>query len=149
MNISLRPARLADEPVIRSMILKNNLNPFAIDWRSFTVAFNENEPFIGCGQIKRHGDLDELASLMVKDDWQGRGASNLLMESLMNEGGRPLWLMCESLLTEYYERYGFEEVRDPFGLPLYFQNIYWVSRVPMGWMYLLRGTHLAFMVLRT
>ena len=148
MAISLRDATADDEAIIRGLILRNNLNPFDIDWRSFIVAEDAQQNFVGCGQIRRHGGIEELASLMVKDEWQGQGIASLLMEALLGRSDRPLWLMCESTLTGYYKQFGFEEVINPLELPPYFQGVYWFSRVPMGLIFFIRGTHLAFMVLR-
>ena len=145
-NISLRAPKTGEHVVIRRLIAKNNLNPFGLGWENFTVAADEQDELIGFGQIKRHGDLQELASLVVTDEWQGRGVSNLLMDSLLASGGRPLWLMCESSLTAYYDRFGFREMTNPDDLPGYFKQVYWGSRLTFGLVFLFRGTHLAVML---
>ena len=146
-DVTLRPALAAEQSRITQLILQKNLNPFGLDWESFTVAANRENQLVGCGQIKRHGEVEELASLVVVDEWQGRGISKLLMDALMERGKRPLWLMCESHLTPFYKRYGFEEVLNPADLPSYFRNMYWVTRVPLGMVFLIRGTYVAFLVL--
>ena len=97
--------------------------------------------------MSRHGDVDEFASLVVVDEWQGHGVSNILMEALMERGRRPLWLMCESPLTAYYTRYGFKEIKEPDRLPGYFRTMYWITRLAMGVVFFIRGTYVAFMVL--
>ena len=146
-NITLRPASAADLPRIRRLILQNNLNIFGLRWERFTVAVDAAEQFVGCGQIRHHGDVDELASLVVIEEWQGRGVSRILMDALIERGKRPLWLMCESRLIPYYNQFGFKAVEEPLQLPSYFRNVYWVTRLPSGMMLLMRGTYLAFMVL--
>ena len=151
INITVRPAQSAqsaDQPLIRKLVHENNLNPLDLAWHSFSVAVDEQDHVVGCGQIKQHGSLQELASLVVAKDCQGKGVSNLLMDDLLQRANRPLWLMCESPLTAYYERTGFREVNMPSLLPLYFQNIYWFLRLSMGMVFFLRGTYVAFMVLR-
>ena len=145
-EITLRPPRVDEHLLIRRMIASNNLNPFGLAWDNFIVAADEQDRLIGCGQIKRHGELEELASLIVTDEWQGRGVSTLLMNALMERGIRPLWLMCESPLTAYYEKFGFREVENPGELPGYFQNVFWGSRMTFGLLFLFRGTHVAIMV---
>jgi N-acetylglutamate synthase-like GNAT family acetyltransferase len=144
-NIILRSPKPTEYLVIRSLIAKNNLNPFGLDWDSFIVAADEDNKLVGCGQIKCHDNLKELASLVVSDDWQGRGVSTLLMEGLLARADRPLWLMCESSLTEFYERYGFRELLNPNDLPDYFKRVHWGSRIAFGLVFFLRGTHLAVM----
>ncbi len=145
-NITLRLPKTSDHLLIRQLIARNNLNPFGLEWKSFTVAADPQDKLIGCGQIKHHGKLEELASLVVTDEWQGRGVSTLLMNALLERSTRPLWLMCESSLTSYYDRYEFREVENPDELPAYFRNIFWGSRMTLGLLYFFRGTHLAIMV---
>ncbi len=146
-NITLRPVIAAEHQLIRKLILQNNLNPFGLKWESFIVAADEENQFVGCGQIKRHDDVEELASLVVVEEWQGRGVSKILMDALIERGKRPLWLMCESPLTHYYNKFGFEEVEEPANLPSYFRNVYWFTRLSFGVVFLIRGTYVAFMVL--
>ena len=101
-NITLRAVIASDRPLIRRLILQNNLNPWGLEWQSFIVAADGDNKFVGCGQIKRHGDLEELATIVVVKEWRGRGISRILLNALMKRGKRPLWLMCESSLTDYY-----------------------------------------------
>ena len=147
-NLTLRSAVASDRPLIWKLILQNNLNIWGFKWENFLVAVDEEDHFVGCGQIKRHGDVEELASLIVVEEWQERGVSRLLMSALMERAGRPLWLMCESSLVGYYNRFGFEEVKEPAKLPSYFRNLYWLTRMSYGAMLLMRGTYVAFMALR-
>ena len=146
-NITLRPVIAAEHQLIRKLILQNNLNPFGLKWESFIVAADEENQFVGCGQIKRHDDVEELASLVVVEEWQARGVSKILMDALIERGKRPLWLMCESSLTHYYNKFGFEEVEEPANLPSFFRNVYWFTRLSFGVVFMIRGTYVAFMVL--
>ena len=145
--VSLRPATRADQWDIYRLIVSNNLNPLDLDWRRFTVAVDQTDRVVGCGQIRRHGVLDELASLAVAKAWQGRGVSRLLMQNLLERGRRPLWLVCESHLLALYARYGFAEVTAPEALPGYFRMSYWPMRLTLGAMLTMRGTYIAYMVL--
>jgi N-acetylglutamate synthase-like GNAT family acetyltransferase len=143
----LRSARVADQWQITRLILRHQLNVLGIGWENFTVAVDEHDQFVGCGQIKSHGEVDELASLVVVDEWQGKGVAKLLMDELIARSRRPLWLMCESPLTPYYTGFGFREVQQAAKLPNYFQSIYWATRLALGLVFLARGTYVAFMVL--
>ena len=146
-NITLRPAIAADQAVIIRLVIQNNLNPLGLSWQNFIVAVDKEDQFLGCGQIKNHGDIEELASLVVVQEWQGHGVSTVLMDALIKRAKRPLWLMCESPLVSYYDKFGFSEVKEPIDLPSYFRNVYWASRFSFGFALLLRGTYVAFMVL--
>lgn len=147
-NITLRPAIASDRSLIWKLVLQNNLNIWDLRWQNFLVAVGDEDQFVGCGQIKRHGDTEELASLVVVEECQGRGVSKILMDALMERAERPLWLMCESSLIHYYNKFGFEEVKEASNLPTYFRNLFWATRVPSGAMFLIRGTYVAFMALR-
>ncbi len=68
------------------MIKRNNFNPFGLALENFTVATDPQDKLMGCGQIKHHGELQELASLVVADEYQGRGISTLLMDALLARG---------------------------------------------------------------
>ena len=144
-NITLRSAIASDRSMIWKLILQNNLNIWDLRWQNFLVAVDNEGRFVGCGQIKRHGDTEELASLVVIEEWQGRGVSKILMDALMECAGRPLWLMCESSLIQYYRKFGFEEISEVSNLPPYFRNLFWATRLPSAAMSLIRGTYVAFM----
>lgn len=147
MKVELRAATPADQPSITRVIFQNQLNGFGIGWNGFTVAENDRGDFLGCGQIRRHGDIDELASLVIDERWRGHGVSRVLVDDLIERGRRPLWLMCESPLTSYYERFDFREVNDPNQLPSFFRALYWTTRFALGALFFTRGTYVAFMVL--
>ncbi len=147
-DILLRPATAADQLSIYNLVLRHRLNPVDLDWRRFTVAQDTTGRLIGCGQIRRHGEVDELASLVVAPDQQGRGVSRLLMQALLAQGRRPLWLVCESHLRALYQRYGFTEARKPEALPLYFRAGYWPLRLTVGPLLAVQGRYVAYMVLQ-
>jgi N-acetylglutamate synthase-like GNAT family acetyltransferase len=146
--MTLRSALPQEQMLIGRLILENNLNPFGMNWKNFIVAADEKNQLLGFGQIKKHGGVEELASLVVRQEHQGKGISRLLMDSLIESGTRPLWLMCESTLTAYYSAFGFEEVKGHSKLPGYFRTVDWFSRYPLSLVLLFRSTYVAFMVLR-
>ncbi|MFT5100103.1 MAG: amino-acid N-acetyltransferase [Planctomycetaceae bacterium] len=146
-HITLRAAVAAEQRLIISLVMQNNLNPFGISWQNFIVAADEQNHLVGCGQIKQHNGIEELASLMVIKAWQGTGVSKILMDALLKKANRPLWLMCESPLTSLYKRFGFAEVKEVASLPSLFRNVDSFSRYALGLLFLFRGTYVAFMVL--
>lgn len=145
-SLSLRRATAADAATIKQMVRAARLNPFRLDWQRFWLAVNTEQEIIGCIQVKPHGDgINELASLVTQQVWRHQGVGRLLVEHLQQETGPPLWLMCESSLTSFYQRFGFGEVREMQEMPAHFRFMRRLSRLfipPRS------GRYLAIMVWR-
>jgi N-acetylglutamate synthase-like GNAT family acetyltransferase len=122
-DFHLRPAVESDFPRIRDLIRRAGINPMGLDWRRFLVAETDGGRFAGCGQLKPHGDGSiELASLAVEEEFRGRGVARAIIQRLLAESPRPLYLMCRTELGLLYEKFGFRAV-DPDSLPPYFRRI--------------------------
>jgi ribosomal protein S18 acetylase RimI-like enzyme len=112
-----------DAAQIRSLIHLVGINPMGLDWRRFVLAVDEQDQMLGCGQIKPHGhDLLELASIAVYPEHQGKGIGSAMIEQLLQDSGRPLYLMCESSNGPLYEKFGFREISYD-EMPRYYQRI--------------------------
>jgi N-acetylglutamate synthase-like GNAT family acetyltransferase len=123
-DYSIRPAMRPDLKTIHRLIRKNRLNFLGLEWRRFYVAVDCREGVIGCGQIKVHSDGSrELASLVVEENWQGRGVARELIRHLIQSQKEELWLMCRSALVPFYEKFGFLEIIEPLDMPPYFRRI--------------------------
>ena len=121
--IVIRPTREADAGQIRDLIHLVGINPLGLDWKRFIVAVDEHDEMLGCGQLKPHGsDILELASLAVYPEHQGKGVARLIIEHLLKDSPRPLYLMCESRLGPMYEKFGFRPILYE-EMPRYFQRI--------------------------
>ena len=120
---NLRPARESESRQIKDLIQFVGINPMGLDWKRFIVAVNEKDEMIGCGQLKPHGaDILELASIAVYPEYQGRGVARAVIETLVKDSPRPLYLMCESSLGSLYEKFGFRGITYD-EMPRYFQRI--------------------------
>jgi N-acetylglutamate synthase-like GNAT family acetyltransferase len=119
----IRPAREAEAAQIKELIHLVGINPMDLDWKRFVVAVNERDEMIGCGQLKPHRkSILELASLAVYPEQQGKGIGRAIIQHLLKNSPRPLYLMCESSVGALYEKFGFREI--PYGeMPRYFQRI--------------------------
>jgi len=114
-TILLRPATEADFATIKELIHKARINPTGLDWHRFTVASasyaksgDEISEVIGCIQLKTvPGDLTELASLVVRNDFREQGLARKLIEHILAESPRPLYLTCRSGLERFYGKFGF------------------------------------------
>lgn len=119
----IRPARESESSQMKELIHLVGINPTGLDWKRFVVAVNDRDEMIGCGQLKPHGnDVLELASLAVYPEHQGKGVARALIEYLLKDSPRPLYLMCESSLRPLYEKFGFQEIQYE-EMPRYFQRI--------------------------
>lgn len=121
--ISIRPAREAEATQIRDLIYLVGINPMGLDWKRFVVAVNDQDEMIGCGQLKPHGqEVLELASIAVYPEHQGKGVARAIIEYLLQDSPRPLYLMCQSSLGSFYEKFGFQSISYE-EMPRYFQRI--------------------------
>lgn len=125
----LRPALETDQASIKDLVYSSGINPMGLDWKRFIVAVDPEGQVIGCGQLKPHGkEVLELASIAVKPAHRKQGVARAIIERLLADSPRPLYLMCRSRLEPLYEKFGFRAI--PYEeMPRYFQRI---SRLA-GW----------------
>jgi N-acetylglutamate synthase-like GNAT family acetyltransferase len=122
-DFSLRPALKTDFSSIKELIHVGEINPTGLDWERFVVATSPDGELIGCGQLKPHGrEIFELASIVVHPKYRHGGVARAIIEHLLADGPRPLYLMCRSRLETFYEKFGFRAI--PYEeMPRYFQRI--------------------------
>jgi N-acetylglutamate synthase-like GNAT family acetyltransferase len=121
--IQIRSAREAESSRIKELIHLVEINPMGLDWQRFVVAVDDQDAIIGCGQLKPHGsDILELASIAVYPEYQGKGIARAIIEHLLKDSPRPLYLMCRSSLGPFYEKFGFRAITYQ-GMPRYFQRM--------------------------
>jgi len=122
-NYTLRPARETDFPSIKKLIYAAEINPMGLAWKRFVVAVGSEGKVIGCGQLKPHGkETLELASIVVSSEYRNQGIGRAIIEHLLAESPRPLYLMCRSRLKPLYEKFGFRAIAYE-DMPRYFQRI--------------------------
>ena len=124
-NFTLRPALESESRVIKDLIHLTGINSMGVDWKRFVVAVNDQDQVIGIGQLKPHGadaEILELASIAVFPEYRGSGVARAIIEYLLTNGPRPLYLMCESSLGALYEKFGFLRISHD-EMPRYFQRI--------------------------
>jgi N-acetylglutamate synthase-like GNAT family acetyltransferase len=119
----IRPARETDAAQIRDLIYLVGINPMGLDRKRFIVAVNDHDEMIACGQLKPHGqEILELASIAVYPEHQGKGIARAIIEHLLKDSPRPLYLMCQSSLGPFYEKFGFRGISYD-EMPRYFQRM--------------------------
>ena len=121
--IRIRPAYETEAAQIRDLIYLVGINPMGLDWKRFVVAVNDQDEMIGCGQLKPHGqDILELASIAVYPEHQGKGVARAIIEHLLKDSPRPLYLMCQASIGSLYEKFGFQAISYE-EMPRYFQRM--------------------------
>jgi N-acetylglutamate synthase-like GNAT family acetyltransferase len=122
-NFTLRPARESESRQIKDLIHLVGINPMDLDWKRFIVAVNDRERVIGTGQIKPHGkEILELASIAVHPEFQGRGIARAVIEHLLKDSPRPLFLTCLSTMEPLYRKFGFAALSYE-EMPRYYQRL--------------------------
>jgi N-acetylglutamate synthase-like GNAT family acetyltransferase len=96
-----------------------------LDWKRFIVAVDAQGQVIATGQIKPHGakaDVHELASIAVTPESRGQGLARAIIDYLLKDSPRPLYLTCRTKLEPFYEKFGFRAI--PYEeMPRYYQRI--------------------------
>lgn len=125
----LRPATKQDQSTIRWLVAQARVNPAGLNWQRFWVAEADGK-VIGCCQVKPHRDGSrELASLVVREDWRGKGVARALVEHFTAEEEGILYLMCRSDLGELYEKLGFRSL-EVDEMPKYFRRVFKLMNTP-------------------
>lgn len=122
-NYTLRSARETESAAIKNLIHSVGINPIDLDWRRFIVAVDAQDQIIATGQIKPHGkDIHELASIAVVPEYRGQGLARAIIEHLLKDSPRPLYLTCRSKLEPFYEKFGFHAI--PYEeMPRFYQRL--------------------------
>jgi len=122
-KLQIRYALEAESAQIKALIDLVGINPTGLDWKRFVVAVNPAGQVVGCGQVKPHGgDILELASIAVHPDFRSQGIARAVIEMLLQDNPRPLYLMCMAHNGPIYEKFGFQMLRNE-RLPRYFARI--------------------------
>ncbi|MFN8425135.1 MAG: GNAT family N-acetyltransferase [Anaerolineales bacterium] len=58
------------------------------------------------GRSSRTGRDLELASIAVRPEYQGQGIAALVIEYLLKDSPRPLYLTCVSRMGAFYQKFG-------------------------------------------
>jgi N-acetylglutamate synthase-like GNAT family acetyltransferase len=119
----IRAALEAESTQIRNLIHLVGINPTGLDWRRFIVAVDQRGQVVACGQVKPHGtEIRELASIAVHPDHRKLGLARAVIEVLLRENPRPMYLMCMSHNGPMYEKFGFQVLQSG-QMPRYFSRI--------------------------
>ena len=132
-NFKLRPANSEDFPAIKKLIHQVQINPTSLDWHRFVVVVDESGRLLGCGQLKPHGkEIIELASIAVEPSDRNKGVARAVIDYLIIQAPRPLYLTCLSSMGGFYEKWGFQSVKTD-EMPLYFRRLVRLVNMLPSW----------------
>jgi N-acetylglutamate synthase-like GNAT family acetyltransferase len=129
--VLLRPAEDTDAAAIRRIIRQAGISPFDLDWHHFLVA-DVGGNLVGTAQIKTHHDgTRELASIAVVPHWRKHGVASRLIQALLVEESGQVFLICQTRLETFYQRFGFQTV-PPEKHPASLHRIYRLMNIVFG-----------------
>jgi len=113
-DIAISGATTDDLPVIRQLLLTNNLPTSGIDdhWRTFIVA-REGDAIVGCGGSEAYKYAALIRSVAVADSHRGRGIGRRivrqLLDRLASRGIREFYLLTTTA-QPYFAKRGFKPI---------------------------------------
>ncbi len=106
----LRPATPQDLRSIRRLVWQARLDPTQLRWQQFWIIEQQGN-IIACGQLRHHGKVQELGSLVVTPTQRQQGLGTQLVQHLIQQSTQPLYLECLGKdLEQYYRRFGFMSI---------------------------------------
>lgn len=131
-TFTLRPASESESRQIRELIRQVGINPLGLDWKRFIVAVDAEDRVIGTGQLKPHSaGILELSSIAVTPEHRGEGIARAVIEYLLKDSPRPVYLTCVSRMGVLYKKFGFVRLEYK-EMPRYFQRLSKLSDVMLG-----------------
>jgi N-acetylglutamate synthase-like GNAT family acetyltransferase len=129
----LRPATSEDFSAIKKLIRLVDINPTGLDWRRFVIAVDASGRMLGCGQLKPHrGGILELASIAVEPAERHKGLASAIIDHLLSQAPRPLYLTCLLSMDPFYEKWGFRRL-ELNEMPAYFRRLVRLFSLMPGW----------------
>jgi amino-acid N-acetyltransferase len=108
--VVIRRATERDHQAIRALVRSERLNPTGINWPNFLVAIAEGR-IIGAVQMRKHTDGSrEVGSLVVAKEARGHGLASRLIDTLLADDRKPIWLITAAANAGAYSRWGFEQI---------------------------------------
>ena len=107
MEVFVRPALESDIEKIKPYIEEYGLDGENLDNQQFYVAEVGCE-LAGFGRFKRYGEVYELATLGVLENYRRNGVGKKIVEKLMYAvPSEEIWIT--TIIPEYFEQFGFIE----------------------------------------
>ncbi|MEC4894013.1 MAG: GNAT family N-acetyltransferase [Oscillatoria sp. PMC 1051.18] len=80
-----------------------------INWSNYWVVECQNK-IVACALLNCYPSNSELAYLYVKSAWRQQNLATCLIQRIVREAPKPLYLVCKPKLVKFYARQGFVKV---------------------------------------
>jgi len=145
LSITIRTATADDQLAVKTLVRSEHLNPLELDWRRFTVAFDDSG-LVGAVQIRKHWDGSrELGSLVVRRDARRHGIASQLIDAVLSCETARVFTITRPSYAAYYARWGFRRI-EPDAAPASIWRNYLFGRYAGGILSLLAGRRPAKLV---
>jgi amino-acid N-acetyltransferase len=102
--------RLRDIWSIRKLVFSAKLDPTQLRWQQFWLIECSGQ-IVACGQLRDFTDAQELGSLVVVPSWRRQGLGTYLVQHLIQQASKPLYLEClGTKLVDFYTSLGFKTI---------------------------------------
>ena len=129
-DYTIRPATAADAETIKRIVRSNPLDPNAIDWHYFLVleVVADGQPKIASiGMVHPEGDVQEIDSVATLPEYRRRGYAEAIVRALIKRSPHPTYLLSETKLIPYYEKFGFRLLNAPEAPQVMIEQAEWVN----------------------
>ncbi len=107
MNISIRLSQELDIEKIKPYIEKFGLDGENIESSKFLIA-EVNQELAGFGRFKVYGDIYEIATLGVLENFRGKGIGKKIIQKLIEKiSAEKIWIT--TIIPQYFKQFGFIE----------------------------------------
>ncbi len=145
LSIAIRAASADDLPAVKTLVRSEHLNPLDLDWRRFTVAFDDSG-LVGAVQLRKHWDGSrELSSLVVRRDARHHGVASQLIDAMLSCETARVFTITRPAYAAFYARWGFRSI-EPDAAPASIWRNYLFGRYAGGILSLLAGRRPAKLV---
>ena len=107
--VRIKHANEYETVFVEEMLRKHHLNTDGLHYTECVIATENNNP-IGCGRLRRIGDGDETACVLVAEEQEERGIGSLIVKHLIDYSQfKKIYAVSDDV--DSYEKLGFAQVK--------------------------------------
>lgn len=108
--IQYRKSNEQDLPDLLEFFNKFHVDVENIIPDQFLIAF-DNDKIIGCVRIRKIGGYLKLASIIVLPECRKMGIGRNLVQKILNEANKPVYIICSHENEGFYRKIGFAPIK--------------------------------------
>lgn len=131
--MAIRAGRVDDVEALAKLMRGQPVRPHGGNWRNFVLAERAGR-VVGAAQLRPHNDgVLELSSLVVEEASRGQGIAARLLDDLLYDRRRPIFMITAAKYHRHYAHWGFEPI-DPDQAPFSIWRYYRLGQI-VGWVF--------------